>query len=481
MADTKVLEGGAQAVFDAITKTSDTVEKLSTKVEDVLKEVESTKSALAEVTKNRAPAMRVGENPLTDRKFSFARLIKACVAHGRNSGDWKENSKVELAIAEKLKRHFQKSHGEELSDFVAPLSTAFLAQDWSGVTKEIGDQGGLPAEFIKEIQEHFNDRPHVDPAEVAFMKSRGFVLKDNVSYDATLGGSLVPLAAQGEMIETLRNNLVFARAGCRMVALPPQGAIRFPTHASSTTINAYAEGQTITESEIGTGFVSLTAKSYRGLVDFTDELLKFASIPSYEALIREDLARETQLKMDRDMIYGPGGLRILGVVNHGSIVTRTGATPGTDGDTLGVSDPDMLVADMADVNVYTDQGVVYAMRPKLWAALRNRKDSQGRFMFNFRADNGPGNSSLFGRQVLESTNIPKTRVKGSSGATLTLILAFVPSEIMIGQSGLIDFALTNSDASKFQQGIQTIRTTVWGDMALRHPQSVGLIDQLLNA
>lgn len=474
------VSAGANAVVEAITKTSETVGALTEKVENVLKEVAETKTALAEITKSKtAPGVRVGESIMSSRPYSFAKLIKGCIGQGRNLPGWKDNCKIELEIGDKLRRHFGKQSTEELSEFCAPLSTALMAHDWSSVTKESPEVGGLPSEIIKEIQDHFAERSPYDPAEVAFLKSRG-VLKDNVSYDATLGGSLVPLAAQGELIETLRASMVFSQAGCRTIALPPQGSIRFPRHTTSTTIDAYAEGQTISESEIGTGFISLTARSYRGLVDFTDELLRFASIPSVEALIREDLAQETQRKLDRDMLFGPGGIRILGVVNYGSIITRDAGTQGNNGDTLGVSDPDLLVADMADANAPTDRGVVFAMRPTLWAALRNRKDSQGRFIFNFSADNGRGNGALFGRRVIESTNIPKTRHKGNSSA-LTFVLAMVPDEILIGQAGMIDFALTNSDSTKFTQGIQTVRTTVWADLAIRHAQSVGLIDTLLTS
>ena len=481
MADLATAANGAQSVVEAIQKTAENVGALTSKVESVLKDVADTKTALSEIlSKNKAPGQRSGESMMTSRTYSFGKLLKAMVGRARNVPGWGDQSKVELEIASKLRNHFNKQSNEELSEFCAPLSTALMCQDWSSVTKEAPEQAGLPSEIIKEIQDHFAIHLNYDPGEVSFLKSRGVITKDNLAYDATLGGSLIPLSAQGELIEVLRNTMVFSRAGCRTVALPPQGSIRFPKHTSSTTIDAYSEGQVVAESEIGTGYISLAARAYRGLVDFSDELLKFASVPSVEALIRDDLAQQTQRKLDKDMLYGPGGIRILGVVNYGSIITRNATTQAANGDTLGVSDVDFLIGgDMAGADAPIDRGVVVAMRPELWTALKHRKDSQGRFMFNFNADNAPGGSSLFGYRILNATTIPKTRHKGTSSA-LTFVLALVPDEVLIGQAGMIDFAMTNSDASKFTQGIQTIRTTVWADMAIRHPQSVGLIDTLLS-
>lgn len=476
----------AEDVVGAITKTKEDVAGVTAQVTSLLKEFGEVKEALKEAAAGKpigAPGIRTGEDPLTSRPYSFARHFDAIIKQKAGITNWGDNAKVELQVAQKLQKAFNQgpNGGASLSQFCAPLATALMPQDWSEIDKENGgDLGGVPADVVKEIQDHFRTRPGVDKDEMAYLRRHG-IIKDSVRNDATLGGSLVPMAAQGELIELLRNTMVFTRApGTRMVPLPPQGSIRYPSQTSHSTISAYSEGATVSESDIGTGFTTMSAKAYRGLIDVTEELMKFAGVPSVEALIREDLAAETQRQLDRDMIYGPGGTKILGVINMGSIKTRAATTVATNGNTLGTDDIQLLIADMAGANAPVDRGVAVAIRPELWAGLTTRKDTYGRYMFSWATDNQSGMQSMFGHPIIQSTNVPNTRLKGS-GTTLTLVLVFVPSEILIGQAGVIDFAMTDSDASKFTQGVSTIKVTTYADMVVRHVVSIGLTDSLLNS
>ena len=68
----------------------------------------------------------------------------------------------------------------------------------------------------------------------------------------------------------------------------------------------------------------------------------------------------------------------------------------------------------------------------------------------------------------------------STGTNLTLLLAFVPSEILVGQAGVLDFAMTDSDSTKFTQAIKSVRCITYIDCILRHDIGVGIVDQLVN-
>ncbi len=225
--------------------------------------------------------------------------------------------------------------------------------------------------------------------------------------------------------------------------------------------------------------MTLTAKRYSGLVDVTDELLRFAGNSSVEALLRQDLAEQTARVTDKDMIEGPGGTQMLGIINIPSIQTKTASTTGTDGNTMWPEDILNLVAQMAGANAPTDRGVSILMRPELWALITSSRNSQAAFMFNSTFNNGQFGKTLWGYPVIESTNISNTRRKGT-GTALTMVLAVVPSEILIGQSGVIDFAMTDSDSTKFQQAIKTVRVMSYLDIGVRHEAAVGLVDQVLN-
>ena len=459
------------AAFDA------TVATLTKSMTDLARTVE-------DAAKPQSPNLRKGESIMSSRPFSYGRLIKAVVRQKEGDRQFDNHSKIEMELCGRLKKAYDEMYGQGasgLSQFCAPLSTALMPEDWSETGADadsVKDMPGIPAALVKEIKQHFSIKPYRDDAELAHY---GLLRKDQLRDNPLLGGTLVPLAAQGELIEVLRNSMCFTRApGVRIVPLPPGGSIRYPRQTSSTSISGYSEGSTITESTLGTDAITMTAKSYRGLVDVTDELLRFAGNVSVEALIREDLAEQVARQTDRDMIDGPGGTRMLGVLQYTGIQTHTASTTATNGDTILPDDPQLLYGKMADANAPVDRGFVFAMRPRLWTGITTRKDSQLRFVFDWAAANSGAPAALFGHQVIQSTNIPNTRIK-ASGVDLTLLLAFVPSEILVGQAGVLDFAMTDSDSSKFTQAIKTVRCITYIDCILRHDIGVGIVDQLLNS
>lgn len=474
------------ATIEPKTITLDDVQKQNTELDGQIKGLAKSVTDLTEIVKEAAkpvaPNLRKGESIMSSRPFSYARLIKAVVRQKDGDPQYGDHSKIELELCGRLRKAYDEmcgASGSGLSQFCAPLSSALMPIDWSETGADadsVKDMPGVPAALVKEVQQHFSLKPIRDDDELAHY---GLLRKDQLRDNALLGGTLVPLAAQGELIEILRNSMCFTRVpGVRMVPLPPGGSIRYPRQTSSTSITGYSEGTTITESNLGTDAITMTAKSYRGLVDVTDELLRFAGNASVEALIREDLAEQVSRQTDRDMIDGPGGTRILGVLAYAGITSHTASTTGATGNTLDPEDPQLLYGKMADANAPVDRGFAFAMRPLLWTRVTTRKDSQLRFVFEWATANAMGPSSLFGHQVVLSTNIPDTRIK-STGVDLSLLLAFVPSEILVGQAGVLDFAMTDSDASKFTQAIRTVRCITYLDMILRHDIGVGLIDTLV--
>lgn len=476
---------------DAVTTTVATLETLQKdqqdtagQIADVTKSVQTLTDTIAEMAKARkAPAVQTGELQTNSRRFSFARLCKAVALTAIAGENYRADAKIELELCAKVRKEMAEMGGNSaagLSQFCAPLSTAMLPQRWEDVganPDDVKNLSGFSGSLIKEIQDHFAVGVVFDPAEA---QRYGLMKSTHVRNDATLGGTLVPLAAQGELIEVLRNSLSLTRAGVRMVPLPPQGSVRYPRQNTAGSVSGIAEGVAATESNVTTGEVLLNAKEYRGFMKYTDTLLRFAGIPSFEALLREDLGQVTSIQMDRDSLDGQGGTKILGVLNHSGIKTRDAATVATNGNTLGTSDPALLIADMAGANAPVDRGFAWLIRPELWAGVMTRKDSQGRYVFDWAPQNMGMPMTLFNRPAYESSNVPNTRNKGT-GTNLTVLIGIVPSEILMGQAGIVDFANTNSDGEDFRAGVNTLRVTTFGDMNLRHDVSVGKIDELLNS
>src|SRR6185312_5253464 len=145
-------------------------------------------------------------------------------------------------------------------------------------------------------------------------------------------GTFVPLPMLGELIDLQRSLEVFAGAGAREVALPPNGRVQFPKLTGASTAYWVGEGSSITESTPTTGNLDLQAKKLGIFVKLNNELLRFAS-PSAEGLIRYDMARVAALKADLAMLEGTGGTQIKGLLTYSDINSFTASTTGGTGDT----------------------------------------------------------------------------------------------------------------------------------------------------
>ena len=467
-------------------------------LEDVQKENAEIKTQLTEVTallkevrdkKPEAPNIRKGENVMASRGYSYGRLVRAMIKKAQNDSDWAADATVELGVGGKLRKETDVicgAKGSGISEFCAPMASAFMPTDWStvgeaGAERPNGERlPGYSGALIKEVRDLFSCGLQIDSDE-AERFGYGRLLKANQTRnDFIYGGALVPSAERGELIEVLRNSMALtALPGTKSVPLPPQGTVIYPRQTSIASVNAYSEGEATTATNIEFGTVSLNAKKYSGLVNVTEDLLRAASGSySVESMLRMDIAEELGRKPDRDMIDGTGGKFIKGLVNIASILTYIASTTGNDGDTLWPEDPTIMFSQMAGRNAPVAKGVVLLMRPELWAKITTARDSQAAFLFQFTYANSGAPGTLFGVPVYLTTNIPRARRKGT-GTTLDMILGVIPSEIMIGQSGVIDFAMTDSDGTNFQTGLKTIRAVTYIDCCPRHEASIGLIDTLL--
>lgn len=450
------------------TQIADAVEKFNTTVGDLKKDIDGLKKDIEEKSKVQspwgagvAPAVILGELPNNSKPFSFGRLVKARIAVANNQSP-DEVAKTEMDFCRRTASAF----GWEGS-MAVPLGASYL--------EDSGDSS-----LAKEWRQMDSSRGVLDYDELAKVyQSLG---KDLTFRTATTGGTLVSMPAQGELIELLRATSWSTRAGFREVPLPAQGAMRFPRVTSGVTISSYAESEAATESTPGTSDVELEAKGYTGLVEVTEQFLKFADTVAGDAFVRQEMTADMNLKVDRDLIDGPGGKSIQGLINYSGITTHDASTLGANGNTLEPVDIDVLIAKMADANTPVDSGTTLVMRNRLWAALKHRADTNGRPKFVWGAEaygGGRVQQTFSGYPVVTSSQIPATRVKASSGATLTMVMAVIGSEILMGRAGAIEIKMTDSHGSNFASGIMTLRGTLYCDAVPRHESSIGLIDTLL--
>lgn len=328
----------------------------------------------------------------------------------------------------------------------------------------------------------------VDHDEVSWLKNKVLGTTSEVA-----GGSLVAPPALGELIDLQRQFEAFSQAGASNIELPPQGRIQYPKQTSGATAYWVAEATAITESDIGTGELSLEAKKLGVLSRFNNELLRFAS-PQVEAIARTDMAAQLGLKADRAMFDGTGGTQIKGLYTYttqtswtqGSdkVLLHTATTTATDGNTFEPQDVYQMRHKLPDpvqamsltwvFNTTHAQGIMSRRADAVTAA-----DQKGPFVFNITRDPNTGlPSGLYGGKLVLSQNSPNNRVKGNGTNLVSVLLGYF-GDWIIARSGTLELEANPYETNAFAKYQTLIRGVQFIDAGPRHNASFIYCDTLL--
>ncbi len=460
-------------VTQSVTELRDENKKLTARIEELSKPIQQSGWLRG------APAIRNGEDPLSSRPYRFQNLM------GMRTGFWgEERCKVEVDVSNRLKKFYVQQGGMALENersYLMPFGTGMLA--------------GMPEEDTQFIQQSMEASiSGFDPdAFMHLMMRQGLSQRQALSQfdDAGLGVFLGP-TAKGELIELVRAKELFSRAGARQMTLPPNGRLTFDRHTGATT--AYWVGEvpsnrstpTITPSEPTTGSLNLLAKKLACLVKCPNDLLRFAT-PEVEAFIRSDMARTMALLADLTALEGIGSTNSpKGLINY-NIVPYTAGTVATDGNTFEPEDVALMKAELEERNHDTESGsFAWCMRPKMWSNLTNRRAAahtagtyDGGWLFpTNRGDMGKRVAPMLdGDMVIKSTQISKTRTKGSS-TDLSYILAGLFEHFLIARVGVLEFATTNMGDTPFTTDQTWMRCIQHMDCGPRYEDAFVICDSL---
>ena len=418
------------------------------------------------------PNVRRGENVMGSRGFSFLKML------GLVTGVLEpKDASVEMDVHNRLHKCYDhdyvyQTHGRPGVDrFMAPLCTGFFQQE------------KVPDDFRMEMKSlTAASIAGADPNEANWLSKRlGYGQKDLSWLNELSGGSLVAPAQQGELVELLRNKEALVNAGARVVPLPPQGRMKFPRQTMAATTYWVGENAPITNSDIGTGEITLQAKKLAVLIRTPSELIRFAS-PAAEALIRDDMTKSLALGLDLACLEGAGGdNQPQGLILKSGINTVVSSKTGADGDTLVAGDIYRMVAVIQESNAEPEGWI---MRPKTLHKLYQLRadavaqgDKSGPFLFDLIRGLGDGvKPNVAGMPVTTSTQVSQVRSKGNSSA-LTYILCGMFSDALIGMFGAIEFAQsTHGDA--FTRDQLWVRGILSADFNTRHDAAFALLDSL---
>ena len=428
------------------------------------------------------PNIRHGEDPMSSRGFSFMKMI------GLITGACpRDEAKVEIDIHERLDQVYCKALGgggysyggsghAGMNRFLAPLSTAFM------------HEGIVPANFRREMKALVNagveraDYGHMKWIRTQQLKSLGYDQKALSWLNELTGGAIVAPPEMGELIELLRNKEALVNAGARVVPLPPQGRMKYPRQTAASTTYWVGENSPITDSNIGTGEVTLQAKKLAVMIIAPNELIRFAS-PAAEALIRDDMTKSLALGLDLAGLQGTGtDAQPRGIINMPNINRINSSQQTANGDFVTGQDIYRMVAAVEESNAEFES---YVMRPKtlykyyqLRADAVAQNDKQGPYLFNLIREAGADTpATLAGYPVVKSTQVNQSGSKGTN-SSLTYVLGGMFSDLLIGMFGAIEFAATTLGDTAFRQDQTWVRGILSADIQARHEAAFCLLSGL---
>ncbi|MBC7158634.1 MAG: phage major capsid protein [Porphyrobacter sp.] len=314
------------------------------------------------------------------------------------------------------------------------------------VTRAIAAAAGLgvDAGFEREVQTELAKRAG-RPAEGLFIPSE--VFETRVLTTAT-GSELVPTDHRPDQyISALTASSVVRGLGARVLS-GLTGNLSIPRETDSPAIGWVAENTALSADDANFDSVTLSPKHAGALSEFSRNMLLQAS-PDVESLLRQMLARNLALAIDRAAIQGGGANEPVGVLETAGIGTEAYATSLFDATALAIE-----AADVANVAT-ARRGFLTSNAVKRVANLA--KDGIG-----LPVGIGP---IFHNEPVTFSNQVPTTLGGGTEHA---LIYADW-SELLVGVWSEIDILVNPFESTAYAKGNVSIRAMATTDVAVRHP------------
>lgn len=287
----------------------------------------------------------------------------------------------------------------------------------------------------------------------------------------SLGGFLVPPEVLDVLIDLLRAMTVLDKVGVTMMPGLSGSPVEVPKQTGGATAFWVGENTAVTESNQTFGQVKLTPHTVAGLTKVSNRLLRLSS-PAAEGIIRRDLMQVMARKADIAGLRGPGAAgEPLGVSQTTGIGT---VALGVNGAAITLDDMYKLVLEVEKDNVDIQRGA-WVMHPQLWDVIRRLKDGDNRFFLEPDGELRPGQGTILGYPFFTTTQIPTDLTKGT-GTALTELYFADWQELLWGQWGTMELAVTTQAGDAFEKNQTWVRILWEIDFAVRHAEAFALIN-----
>lgn len=374
-------------------------------------------------------------------------LTRMTEAHAADDGAGFETAETELrALDAKLDRA-RKIDAADRAEPGAPINgdarlTAEIRSRFR-VSRALAHAAGLTVDagFEREMQAELSKRAGRSP-EGVFIPAE--VFETRVLTTAT-GSEIVPTDHRPDQyVSALTASSVVRGLGARVLS-GLSGNLTIPKEAASPAIGWVAENAALSASDADFASITLAPKHAGALSEFSRNMLLQAS-PDVEGLLRQMLARNLALAIDRAAIKGGGANEPKGVLETAGIQT--------------IAAPSSIFAAVAEAEALADAENVGARRailttPEIRKAAATALDGMGRPI---------GVGPVFHGLPTSFSN------QARFGAAHALIYGDW-SEILIGIWSEIDILVNPFEATAYSKGNISIRAMATVDCAVRHPKA----------
>ena len=272
-----------------------------------------------------------------------------------------------------------------------------------------------------------------------------------------------------EFVELLYAKLVARAAGITVIR--PEGSpVQIPKLSAGSTAYWQTEGSVIVKSDVTPGSITMTPHWCVARVAVGQFTAK-ASAGAAETIIRNDIATQIALKIDKAVFEGAGtsgeptGLLNTPYINTYAIDTNGGPFTIAGGYAM----DDELTNDEVE-----EEGRVFVMNNRTWSGIRGFliASEANRFLINPNPTVKEPRS-LFGYPVYRTSAISKTNTKGSGTALANIFLVRM-AEVLLAEWGTLEVAATDVGGDAWASNTIEVKATACVDVGVRHPEAVCL-------
>lgn len=318
------------------------------------------------------------------------------------------------------------------------------------LSRAVAGASGLNVDwgFEREVQGDLAKRAG-RPAKGIYIPSEVFEKRVQAVSSGPAGGYIAPTEYRpDQFINALTATSVVRNLGARVLA-GLMGDVEIPRETGSPAIGWVGENSALSPSDAAFGMITLTPRHAGALAEWSRNMI-LQSSPDVEMLLRQMLARDLSLAIDRAAINGQGVLEPTGVLATSGIQTHAYATDLFTSTAVAIGK-----ADTENVGARRSFLTTPAVREICLKELDGDKLPV------------PVSAIFHDEPATFSNQVPKTL----GGGTEHGLIYGDWSELIIGVWSEIDILVNPYESTAYSKGNISIRAMATVDCAVRHPKA----------